>query len=301
MARDGSGNYTRPGGTTAVTGQTITASLWETMMSDLESDANVDRPVAAGGTGASTAAGAQTNLGLDKTLGIIAGPTMITATDTSYSLDADVEHVEIWAIGAGGAGGGADGNGSDVHTACGSGGAGGALFHLRVDTTASTISITIGAGGTGSAGADGGDGGDTVVVLDSVTYTAPGGGGGTGRPGVSNFDYRNGAEGGIGTAAGNEIHYRGHEGGESQAQGEGITTGTWGGFGGRGGGGFHGRGGGKINRLFTNAATVVAGQGGKEYGAGGAGGVVARSASGTSAGGNGASGAVLLIQYGKTT
>lgn len=64
MPRDGSGNFTLPANTQAVSGDPISSTKFNTLVQDLEADANVDRPVAAGGTGASTAAGARTNLGL---------------------------------------------------------------------------------------------------------------------------------------------------------------------------------------------------------------------------------------------
>lgn len=64
MSRDGSGTYSLPANTLAVSGDPISSTKFNTLVQDLESDANVDRPVAAGGTGASTASGARTNLGL---------------------------------------------------------------------------------------------------------------------------------------------------------------------------------------------------------------------------------------------
>lgn len=64
MARDGSGNYSLPANTAAVSGDPISSTKFNTLVQDLEADANVDRPVTAGGTGASTAANARTNLGL---------------------------------------------------------------------------------------------------------------------------------------------------------------------------------------------------------------------------------------------
>jgi len=64
VARDGSGNYSLPANTLAVSGDPISSTKFNTLVQDLESDANVDRPIAAGGTGASTAAAARTNLGL---------------------------------------------------------------------------------------------------------------------------------------------------------------------------------------------------------------------------------------------
>ncbi len=65
MARDGSGNYTLPANTQAVSGDPISSTKFNTLVQDLEADANVDRPIAAGGTGASTALAARANLGLE--------------------------------------------------------------------------------------------------------------------------------------------------------------------------------------------------------------------------------------------
>ena len=64
MPRDGSGNFALPANTLAVSGDAISSTKYNSLVQDLESDANVDRPVAAGGTGASTASAARTNLGL---------------------------------------------------------------------------------------------------------------------------------------------------------------------------------------------------------------------------------------------
>lgn len=64
MPRDGSGTYSLPSGTAAVSGQTIESAKYNSAMDDLVDDANNARPVSAGGTGASSATGARTNLGL---------------------------------------------------------------------------------------------------------------------------------------------------------------------------------------------------------------------------------------------
>jgi hypothetical protein len=64
MARDGSGNYSLPANTLAVSGDTVSSTKFNTLVQDLEADLNVDRPIVAGGTGASSASGARTNLGL---------------------------------------------------------------------------------------------------------------------------------------------------------------------------------------------------------------------------------------------
>ena len=65
MARNGSGVYSLPASTLAVSGDTISSTKFNSLVQDLESDANVDRPIAAGGTGASSASAARTNLGLE--------------------------------------------------------------------------------------------------------------------------------------------------------------------------------------------------------------------------------------------
>lgn len=62
MARDGSGTYSLPANTLAVSGDPVSSTKFNSLVQDLESDANVDRPIAAGGTGASTAQAALTNL-----------------------------------------------------------------------------------------------------------------------------------------------------------------------------------------------------------------------------------------------
>lgn len=64
MPRDGSGVYSKPVGTTAVPNTTIESAKYNSVIDDLVTDANTARPVVAGGTGATTAEGARTNLGL---------------------------------------------------------------------------------------------------------------------------------------------------------------------------------------------------------------------------------------------
>lgn len=64
MARNGSGVYSLPAGYEATTGQTATADQHNDPLEDIAADLNVARPVVAGGTGATTASAARTNLGL---------------------------------------------------------------------------------------------------------------------------------------------------------------------------------------------------------------------------------------------
>ena len=63
MPRDGSGIYHRPAGTDGVPNFPIESAKYNTYVADIETDLNTPRPIVAGGTGASTAAGAITNLG----------------------------------------------------------------------------------------------------------------------------------------------------------------------------------------------------------------------------------------------
>ena len=55
MSRNGSGVYSLPAGYEAVTGETILATQHNSPLEDLAADANVVRPVVAGGTGVSSA------------------------------------------------------------------------------------------------------------------------------------------------------------------------------------------------------------------------------------------------------
>ena len=64
MPRDGSGVYSKPVGTTAVSGTAIESAKYNSVVDDLALDANTPRPIVAGGTGASTAGAARTALGL---------------------------------------------------------------------------------------------------------------------------------------------------------------------------------------------------------------------------------------------
>jgi hypothetical protein len=63
MPRDGSGIYTIPPGTHGITNTAISSSAYNTYVDDVAQDLNIPRPIVAGGTGASTASGALTNLG----------------------------------------------------------------------------------------------------------------------------------------------------------------------------------------------------------------------------------------------
>jgi len=65
MSRNGSGVYSLPAGSTAVTGDVAAASVHNTPLTDLETDMNTARPVVAGGTGATSRTAARQNLYID--------------------------------------------------------------------------------------------------------------------------------------------------------------------------------------------------------------------------------------------
>lgn len=64
MSRNGAGVYSLPAGSTIANGDTSDASDLNTPLQDIETDLNTARPIVAGGTGASSASGARTALGL---------------------------------------------------------------------------------------------------------------------------------------------------------------------------------------------------------------------------------------------
>lgn len=78
MSRNGSGVYSLPAGSTVTNGDTSDATDINTPLQDLETDMNTPRPVVAGGTGATSASGARTNLGLG---------TLATQANTAVDID----------------------------------------------------------------------------------------------------------------------------------------------------------------------------------------------------------------------
>jgi hypothetical protein len=64
MARDGSGTYAYPAGIEGDPGATIESEAYNSFLLDIQEEQNAIRPVLNGGTGASTAAEARTNLGV---------------------------------------------------------------------------------------------------------------------------------------------------------------------------------------------------------------------------------------------
>ena len=74
MPRDGSGVYTKPY-PSVVSGTTIESLVYNGQVDDVAQDLNTPRPISAGGTGASNAAGAAANLG------VVTGKAVMTYTE----------------------------------------------------------------------------------------------------------------------------------------------------------------------------------------------------------------------------
>jgi hypothetical protein len=86
MPRNGSNVYSPPAGTTATTGTTIESAKYNAFVADVAADLNLVRPIAAGGTGASTAAGALVALGLTATAAEINTLDGITASTAELNI-----------------------------------------------------------------------------------------------------------------------------------------------------------------------------------------------------------------------
>lgn len=90
MPRNGSGVYSPPSGTTATPQTTIESGKYNAFVADLVADANLARPIVAGGTGAATVAGARQELGVAAEVSSIAALKALVpvAGQTAYLTDA---------------------------------------------------------------------------------------------------------------------------------------------------------------------------------------------------------------------
>ena len=87
MPRNAGEVYQLPAGATAVSGQVISATNYNTTIQDLAAEQIDARPISAGGTGATTASGARTNLGIDT---LLADKIDADATDIAQSQITDL-------------------------------------------------------------------------------------------------------------------------------------------------------------------------------------------------------------------
>jgi hypothetical protein len=207
-----------------------------------------------------------------------------TIAANTYTPTAGMKWCLVISTGAGGGGGGADGaDGTSDTGVGGGGGAGGTCIEIfSAATIGASQTVTLNAVGTaGSAtnGTNGGVGGNTTF---GALHTAVGGGAGTGSTAINVAVLASaGGVGGYGVGAGadNTVDFTFGLGGDGGAS-------FWGG-GGRGGGG-------AVASLTTDVNT--AGLIGIAYGSGGGGAVSLNSTTGA-AGGAGANGICVVIEF----
>ena len=211
--------------------------------------------------------------------------TVLTASGT-YSKPSNLLFAIVEIIGGGGGGGGCDGQGGGTFGAAGGGGSGGSSKRLFLASElAASETVTIGsgggAGGTGSSGSNGGN------TLFGTHLTGNGGNGGTSVTSVTNVNNAQGGDGGA--ASGGDTNTPGKPGGAGiVTDGGPVGSATSG----EGGSGRYGTGG----RAKTADVPGSAGQG---YGAGGSGGVTTDTTN--RVGGGGTQGAVIIIEFLRTT
>lgn len=202
-------------------GRTITGSL----------------PLANGGTGATTAAGALTNLGIVGRCKVD-----VFTADGTWTKPTGATWVILWAVGGGGGGGSGRRGDAGTARAGGTGGAGAAVVNLQLNPAelGATEAVVIGTAGTGGAaqttantnGNAGGNGGNTTFAGITASGGTGGGGGGTSAgtaPGTASGTF------GVGTA----VQSSGNGGAGSTTAGAAATSAGYGATGGGGGGGLN--------------------------------------------------------------
>ena len=203
----------------------------------------------------------------------------LTGSSATHTYQAGISAAIIEGIAGGGGGGGA--SFSTPNMGFGAGGAAGGYFSVRVTAGLSTATYTVGIAGTAGAntGGIGGTGGDTIVIHNSVTYTAKGGLGGVGQTAAVTLDS---ALGGAGVAGTNGDILSPGACGQNSVRFSGIL-----GSSGAGGASVYGGGGAGVK---TNSAGLV----GTGYGSGGGG---AAAVSASQVGGAGVRGIVIITEY----
>ncbi len=243
-----------------------------------------DVAVADGGTGASTAASARTNLGA----ATIADIQVFTSSGT-WTKPTDAKFVEIVAIGGGGGGGSGRRGASLSARSGGGGGAGGGMTTLRLQASllGATETVTVGTGGAGGTGITANDtNGNPGVVGNNSSFgswvVALGGsfgGGGTNSTGAA------------GGAVSSSIGPIAGSGGAGAA---GATTA--GGTGGTSTTTTLSRGGGGGGGISTGDVSSAGGAGG-DFSVGTLFGVIAGGTAGTAPGGTGGNGNDRAVNY----
>jgi hypothetical protein len=240
-------------------------------------------------------------------LGAFSGVTLQAFTTpgaNTYTPTSGMKSCIVISTGAGGGGGGADVTGAADAGAGAGGGAGGtAIEAFTAATIGASQTVTIGTGGTAgnNTGGNGGTGGDTTF---GALHTGVGGAGGTGSGAASAVNTRTVAGGAGGIPTGGLANITGGDGDNGWAMQTTDVTDTNEtsiAMGGHGGASFWGDGGrGGQNAQDAAAADSTAGSeagvNGAAKGSGGGGGAVQNTATGV-AGGTGANGFCLVIEF----
>lgn len=213
------------------------------------------------------------------------------SSDITVSGNAGVRLARVWAVGGGGGGGGcASTAAGQSAVGAGGGGGGGAYVEIPVASWGTKLTCTAGAGGSGgAAGANNGaNGSASTVVSSGGTTLASAAGGDLGQGGAASAStgITQAGNGGIGTVG--DMLTAGHDG-MNAVRGLGAV-----GCQGAGGGSAWGFGGGqRANGTDAGGAGIA----GNQYGGGGSGGHNQASQGTGKAGGDGATGVVILDLY----
>ena len=196
--------------------------------------------------------------------------TIVIDTSGTYTSSANVQYIEVYAIGGGGGGGGGSTSGN------GSGTGGGASCPSVLITSAGTYAVTIGTGGAGGiGGGSNGSSGTATTFGAGLLISNPGSGGDFGVNGTVSTALLGGHGG---SAHATAMYSFGRESGSPSYLNQG----------GNGGSNYFGTGG----RGAYRSSGAVTGESGTGYGAGGAGGTNVGAI-----GGAGSNGAVIIIEY----
>jgi len=263
-----------------------------------------DVAVAAGGTGASDAATARTNLGAFGAHNIQVHTATGTHTPTSGTL-----YSQVVCVGAGGGGGSSDSNGDPSEGQTGGGGEGGGAAIIVYNSTemGATAAVTIGAGGAGGVADstdNGTDGGDTSFnpVGTGGTITASGGDGGEGHQ-AGEFGSRLGGGYTVheGVASGGDINLYGQPGQNGGVSSGNSGTDVHGIAGGVGGNSYLGMGASGGQYDGTTASTAdLPGESADDDNmpGGGGGGAITIDSTTAEVGGDGANGMCVVYEFG---
>lgn len=251
-----------------------------------------DIAVADGGTGASTAAGARTNLGLT------ALATRIYTANATYTPDFTGNVLVLTVGGGGGGGGGGQGGGNNAGGGGGGGAGGEHKYSIKAVTSGSNYSIVVGSGGAGGSAASAGSSGNSSSFAADVLSAGGAGGNNGGTPTAGTGATSSGSAGGAAGASaaagssGAAFSRSGGNGGNG-----GTSAGTGGGGGGGGGASIFINGGAGGAGAADNTASASAGVAGA-YGSGGGGGGGAgyNNTTAGAAGGAGGNGVVVVYE-----